>query len=180
MPDKDLFVILKKVCIQIICIEKGEDKEEMENALHYKIRACHTQYQKEIVAHIHKRTELRPGEPKILEYLLEHEPCEQKQIATGCSLDPASVTGILKRMEERDLITREMKHGNRRSLYVSLTDFGEEMAEKVEESFAVIDAAAQREIAEEELEQFERILEKIQKNLSELAAEETVDIEKRK
>ena len=74
MPDKDLFVILKKVCIQIICIEKGEDKEEMENALHYKIRACHTQYQKEIVAHIHKRTELRPGEPKILEYLLEHRP----------------------------------------------------------------------------------------------------------
>ena len=73
-----------------------------------------------------------------------------------------------------------MKHGNRRSLYVSLTDFGEEMAEKVEESFAVIDTAAQREIAEEELEQFERILEKIQKNLSELAAEETVDIEKRK
>lgn len=143
----------------------------MEHSLHYKIRACHTQYQKEIVSHIHKRTGLRPGEPKILEYLLEHEPCEQKQIAAGCSLDPASVTGILRRMEERDLITREMKDGNRRSLYVSMTDFGEEMAEKVEESFAVIDAEAQRGITPEELEQFEQILEKIQGNLSKWATD---------
>lgn len=71
----------------------------MENSLHYKLRICHTNCQKSIVTDIKSKTDLRPGEPKILEFLAEHEPCEQKVIAAGCNLDSASVTGILGRME---------------------------------------------------------------------------------
>ena len=94
----------------------------MENSLHYKLRICHTNCQKSIVTDIKHKTDLRPGEPKILEFLAEHEPCEQKVIAAGCNLDSASVTGILGRMEKRELIKRETKNGNRRSLYVSRTN----------------------------------------------------------
>ena len=64
---------------------------------------------KSIVTDIKHKTDLRPGEPKILEFLAEHEPCEQKVIAAGCNLDSASVTGILGRMEKRELIKRETK-----------------------------------------------------------------------
>ena len=78
----------------------------MENSLHYKLRICHTSCQKSIVIDIKSKTDLRPGEPKILEFLAEHEPCEQKVIAAGCNLDSASVTGILGRMEKRELIKR--------------------------------------------------------------------------
>ncbi len=53
----------------------------MENSLHYKLRICHTNCQKSIVIDIKSKTDLRPGEPKILEFLAEHEPCEQKVIA---------------------------------------------------------------------------------------------------
>ena len=77
--------------------------------LHYKLRICHTSCQKSIVIDIKSKTDLRPGEPKILEFLAEHEPCEQKVIAAGCNLDSASVTGILGRMEKRELIKRETK-----------------------------------------------------------------------
>ena len=66
----------------------------MENSLHYKLRICHTNCQKSIVTDIKHKTDLRPGEPKILEFLAEHEPCEQKVIAAGCNLYSASVTGI--------------------------------------------------------------------------------------
>lgn len=90
----------------------------MENSIHYKLRECHTNCQKTIIGRIKENTDLRPGEPKILEFLLEHEPCEQKQIATGCSLDSASVTGILGRMEKRGLVKRENMNGNRRSMSV--------------------------------------------------------------
>ena len=65
-----------------------------------------------IVQDLKNETDLKPGEPKILEFLAEHEPCEQKAIAHGCDLDSASVTGILRRMEDRGLIHREMKDGN--------------------------------------------------------------------
>ena len=73
----------------------------MEHSLHYQLRACHTNCQKAIITKLRQTGDLRPGEPKILEFLLEHEPCEQKTIAAGCGLDPASVTGILGRMESR-------------------------------------------------------------------------------
>ena len=64
----------------------------MENSLHYKLRICHTNCQKSIVIDIKSKTDLRPGEPKILEFLAEHEPCEQKVIAAGCN--PVSYTHL--------------------------------------------------------------------------------------
>lgn len=96
----------------------------MEHSLHYQLRACHTNCQKAIITKLRQTGDLRPGEPKILEFLLEHEPCEQKTIAAGCGLDPASVTGILGRMESRGLVTRACRDGNRRSLFVTMTDYG--------------------------------------------------------
>lgn len=102
----------------------------MEHSLHYQLRACHTNCQKAIITKLRQTGDLRPGEPKILEFLLEHEPCEQKTIAAGCGLDPASVTGILGRMESRGLVTRACRDGNRRSLFVTMTDYGRTLAGK--------------------------------------------------
>ena len=106
----------------------------MEHSLHYQLRACHTNCQKAIITKLRQTGDLRPGEPKILEFLLEHEPCEQKTIAAGCGLDPASVTGILGRMESRGLVTRACRDGNRRSLFVTMTDYGRTLAREVEEN----------------------------------------------
>lgn len=144
----------------------------MENSLHYKLRICHTNCQKVIVSHLKKITDLKPGEPKILEFLAEHEPCEQKQIALGCNLDPASVTGILGRMETRGLIRREIKNGNRRSLYVSMTDLGRSMVAKVEETFSFVDNHAIAGLSDAESEQFLELLDKINQNLITLGDEE--------
>lgn len=140
----------------------------MENSIHYKLRECHTNCQKTIIGRIKENTDLRPGEPKILEFLLEHEPCEQKQIATGCSLDSASVTGILGRMEKRGLVKRENMNGNRRSLYVSMTDEGRRLSKVVEDTFLSVDSAAIRGMSEDEVSEFMRLLGIINNNLTEL------------
>lgn len=140
----------------------------MKNSLHYKLRACHTNCQKSIVQNIKTKTDLRPGEPKILEFLAEHEPCEQKEIAEGCNLDSASVTGILRRMETRDLIKREFKNGNRRSLYVSMTEYGKEMSEKVENTFSFVDGLAVKNLSKDEIDEFIRLLDIVNLNLTNL------------
>lgn len=140
----------------------------MENSIHYKLRECHTNCQKTIIGRIKENTDLRPGEPKILEFLLEHEPCEQKQIATGCSLDSASVTGILGRMEKRGLVKRENMNGNRRSLYVSMTDEGRRLSKVVEDTFLSVDSAAIKGMSEDEVSEFMRLLGIINNNLTEL------------
>lgn len=140
----------------------------MENSIHYKLRECHTNCQKTIIGRIKENTDLRPGEPKILEFLLEHEPCEQKQIATGCSLDSASVTGILGRMEKRGLVKRENMNGNRRSLYVSMTDEGRRLSKVVEDKFLAVDSAAIKGMSDDEVSEFMRLLGIINNNLTEL------------
>ena len=138
----------------------------MENSLHYKLRICHTNCQKSIVTDIKSKTDLRPGEPKILEFLAEHEPCEQKVIAAGCNLDSASVTGILGRMEKRGLIKRETKNGNRRSLYVSRTEH------VVEETFTFVDKRAVEGLTKAEVKELERLLERVSQNLVALSEEQ--------
>lgn len=55
----------------------------------------------------------------------------QKAIAEYCEIEQATVGNILLGMEKEELITRRQKDGNRRSLYVSLTPKGEELAVKV-------------------------------------------------
>ena len=133
----------------------------MKNSLHYKLRISHTNCQKAIVHTIAENTDLRPGEPKILEFLSENEPCTQKEIAAGCSLDSASVTGILVRMESRNLVIRECKNGNRRSLYVSMTEYGKQMAQEAEKAFSLIDGIASAGLSDEELSEFMRMLDVI-------------------
>ena len=140
----------------------------MENSIHYKLRECHTNCQKTIIGRIKENADLRPGEPKILEFLMEHEPCEQKQIAAGCSLDSASVTGILGRMEKRGLVKRENMNGNRRSLYVSMTDEGRRLSKVVEDAFLAVDNAAVKGMSEDEVSEFMRLLGIINNNLTEL------------
>ena len=75
----------------------------MEDSLHYRLRTCHTNCQKAIIHHIKQTTKLRPGEPKILEFLAEHEPCEQKKIAAfldaKCSEIDALVADIQAQIE---------------------------------------------------------------------------------
>ena len=135
----------------------------MENSLHYKLRICHTNCQKSIVTDIKHKTDLRPGEPKILEFLAEHEPCEQKVIAA---------TGILGRMEKRELIKRETKNGNRRSLYVSRTEHGDQMTEVVEETFTFVDKRAVEGLTKAEVKELERLLERVSQNLVALSEEQ--------
>lgn len=140
----------------------------MEHSLHYQLRACHTNCQKAIITKLRQTGDLRPGEPKILEFLLEHEPCEQKTIAAGCGLDPASVTGILGRMESRRLVTRACRDGNRRSLFVTMTDYGRTLAREVEETFALVDGRAVEGLTAGEQETFLALLAKVNRNLEDL------------
>ena len=67
---------------------------------------------------------LTPGQPKVLDYLIDHEGHDQKTIAAYCEIEPATVGSILLGMEDAGLIVRRQHPGNRRSLFVYLTEKG--------------------------------------------------------
>ena len=95
----------------------------MKESLHYLLMSDHLMFQKALDSRV-KDTGLTPGQPKILDYLLNHDGAIQKDIAVFCHIEPASLTVILSGMENKGYIKRQTDNGNRRSLHVYLTDTG--------------------------------------------------------
>lgn len=74
-------------------------------------------------------------------------------------------------MEARNLVKRETKNGNRRSLYVSMTEYGKEMAENVEDTFSFVDQRVVKGMSQKEINEFMRLLEIANNNLIDLLEE---------
>jgi DNA-binding MarR family transcriptional regulator len=126
----------------------------------------HSIMQRRIVSEAQK-IGLTPGQPKVLDYLYDHEGSDQKTIAAYCEIEPATLASILLRMEQKELIVRRQEHGNRRSLYVYLTKKGKEAAESLYKAFAIYDAQATKTMTPAETEQLKQFLTFVCKNLTE-------------
>ena len=92
-------------------------------SLHYLLMKAHTNLSRYILAQASSLS-LTPGQPKVLDFLQKAGEADQKTIAAYCEIEPATAGSILLRMEQAGLIVRRQKPGNRRSLFVSLTDKG--------------------------------------------------------
>ena len=139
--------------------------------LHYLLMRAHGAVNREILDGAAKLG-LTPGQPKILEYLMQNEGSDQRNIALSCEIEPATVGSILTRMEAGGLVERRRAEGNRRSLFVYLTERGKEAAMRTEEIFAAAERAALEGCSEEERERLCLLLARIYRNLARTEAEE--------
>ena len=137
----------------------------MSPTFHYLIMAEHSTFQKELLAKL-KYSGLTIGQPKVLDYLKDHDGTSQKDIARGCHIEPGTLTTLLNRMEEAGLVERHMMNGNRRSLYVFLTDKGKEQLELVTAAFSEMEAEAFRGLSETERKTFMDLFLRIYANTS--------------
>ena len=110
----------------------------MDNSLHYLIMANQMLVQKSLLEQL-RDTGLTIGQPKILDYLKDHDGSNQKEIARACFLEAGSLTIILNKMEEKGLIERRILNGNRRSFHIYLTAEGKEKQQLVEKAFSEIE-----------------------------------------
>ncbi len=62
----------------------------MSHSFHYLIMAEQSMFQKELLARL-KDTGLTIGQPKILDYLKDHDGAGQKDIARGCHIEPGTL-----------------------------------------------------------------------------------------
>ena len=136
----------------------------MSDTLHYLIMANQMLVQKALMEEL-KDTGLTIGQPKILDYLKEHDGSSQKEIARGCFLEAGSLTIILNKMEEKGLIERRILNGNRRSFHIFMTDEGKRKQQLVEKAFEKVEKKALTSISEEEFQNFMAAYEKIYSNL---------------
>lgn len=121
----------------------------MDTSFHYLLMASQALFQRKVMAHL-TDCGLTAGQPKVLDYLGLHNGSVQKAIAAGCQIEPATLTGILNRMEEKGLIYRQMENGDRRSLHVYLTEEGKEKQKLVRETLESLTREILSEISSEE------------------------------
>lgn len=136
----------------------------MKETLHYLLMANHFIFQKRLFTGI-KDTDLSLGQPKILDYLKDHDGTVQKDIAAACHIEQASLTSVLNGMEKKGLIVRKMCNGNRRSLYVFLTEKGTELAKRIAVEFETIEEQAMRGFADAEKELLIKLLSEMYNNV---------------
>ena len=136
----------------------------MEETLHYLIMANQMLVQKALLENL-KASGLTIGQPKILDYLKDHDGSSQKEIAKGCFLEAGSLTSILNRMEEKGLIERRILNGNRRTYHIFMTELGKECQQTVDKTFNEIEKHALLDVSKEEFEEFMKVYYKIYNNL---------------
>jgi len=136
----------------------------MEPTFHYLVMAIQSMIHKELLTALDD-TPLSMGQPKILDYLLEHDGTSQKNIAVGCYIEQPTLTVLLGRMESSGLVERRTKGNNRRTLYVYLTDDGRKYGNRVKEEFAKIEEVAFRGLSGDDKVMIERNINQIFENL---------------
>ena len=99
----------------------------------------------------------------MLEYLAEHDGAMQKDIATACRIEPATMTSLLCGMEKKGLITRSAP--DRRSLSVYLTEKGRMLIPLIKEEFSRIEDRATCGFSDEERELLISLLSRMRENL---------------
>ena len=122
----------------------------MDKSFHYMIMVNQSLFQKKVLD-VLSPYKLTAGQPKVLDYLGKHNGCIQKSIATGCQIEPA---------------TLQTKDGNKRSLYVYLTDEGKRLQEIVNDTFKKVENEILSGISESEKEQFINTFFKICNNMT--------------
>lgn len=136
----------------------------MSNSLHYLMMANQMLVHKALMERV-KESGLTIGQPKVLDYLKDHDGSSQKDIARACFIEAGSLTTILNGMEEKGLIERRTLNGNRRSYHIFMTDEGKKKQQMIDEAFADIEEKAVSDISDEEYSQFMSVYQKLYNNL---------------
>ena len=139
----------------------------MDDSFHYLSMINHMTVQKKLMEQL-ADTGLTLGQPKVLDYLKDHDGVSQKEIAAGCLIEAGSLTSILNRMEEKGLIVRKMLNGNRRTFHIFMTESGKKNQKFVEEAFKKIEKTALNGISVEEQKLFMDIFCRIYRNLADM------------
>lgn len=117
----------------------GKESAVLDDELHVLIRKAYNRTNRAMVRFT-AGLGLKPGQPKVLEYLSEHDGCTARDICQGCIIDKSTMAILLPRLEEQGLVRRETSKEDARMAYVHLTERGWELARSIREGARIIDA----------------------------------------
>lgn len=109
---------------------------------------------------------LHVGQDMILRQLWPAEGCTQSELADRLCIQPATVTKMLQRMEQTNLIQRRGDPDDQRVSRVYLTEHGRALLQPYEEAWARLEQTLVEGLSLEERVLLRRLLMQLQNNLS--------------
>ena len=102
-----------------------------------------------------------PVEGHLLSYLKTYSPCPVSEIERVFGHKPSTLTSILDRLAERNLVTRQINASDRRSFTIELTSEGRKLAGKIQKTLEAFEQRLQNCITEKEIAGFRAVMEAI-------------------
>lgn len=118
------------------------------------------------------------GQPQIMDYLIKNGEVTQREIADYLRVSPASVAVSIKRMAKAGLLEKTADENDLRFNKIKITQKGVDIEHACREEFDKIDNRMFNGFSDNEMEQFESFLKRINENLSgdKVSREEMFDI----
>jgi DNA-binding MarR family transcriptional regulator len=119
--------------------------------------------------HIHRaamKNESYFGQLPILEYVMEHDQCTQRELAETLQVSAPSIATSVKRMQKTGLLKKQTDPNDLRCTRISVTEKGREQAERCRRAFNQVDANMFAGFDQEECELFYGYLNRMIKNLA--------------
>lgn len=110
---------------------------------------------------------LSKGQPKMIEIISSHEGSSQKELAKSCSIEPATVTSLLSKMQDRELVYKKplLQENGIRIQQIFLTEKGHRIADDVKNIVDEMEQVSFQGFSEEEKNQCLSYLARIFDNL---------------
>ena len=108
---------------------------------------------------------LGPGQPKLLNYLMNRGPCRQRELADYFEIDPAAVCRMLDCLQKSGFVTRRADGQSRRRDVVELTEAGRQINLDWQRRCRVMEEAMMSGFNPEERRQFADYLSRAYRNL---------------
>lgn len=105
------------------------------------------------------------GNPKIMLYIMGNEGCSQTEISRNCFLEAATVSSVLKKMEQNTLIERRAVDGNKRLYSIYLTEKGRQVSSEIMKRLGETEKIAFSGFSKKDIETLQSLLNRVIDNI---------------
>ena len=103
--------------------------------------------------------DLKPAELNVLATLADGTARTVSRLGADVGSKPTTLTGVLDRLERRELITRGARAGDRRSVMITLTRSGEETAAVIAKTARDLESRALKDLSDKQIAGFHAVVE---------------------
>jgi DNA-binding MarR family transcriptional regulator len=119
--------------------------------------------------------ELTNDQHYILRYIYRSGGCTSTELADAFEVNKSAITAIINRMVDRELIKRTRDELDRRVVYLTLTDAGNQLFEKTEEKVLSLVESIITKFDEKEIQHFLKTYEKLAEILLKIKLDQAED-----